>query len=419
MPSQPQVNIQRLIEYGLASIWLSCLLFTVMEWLMPVEVVNRSLFVGAHWGVVLLFIYPVSRLIAGLWLTRKLIRWLAKSVAVGVVFTFFSFFIHPYLFFYILSLIVPVVHVGSYFFFGGNRWQTEYVHFRRGQEVMVSQTSRLGGILAGERTVRLTPVTPFLQWVRPVPFVMPGEVSGDYLYDRLSQAGPRTPGFVGWTRVGAAHQAGDHAQDSAHSQHFAAMLRTDKQLQERSEERRRVGIEDCNRRRRTKDSLALLGQLPTWQLPAITCHGANTFGCRLGDQLWRNHSLEYNDTAGCTYQPAWGHLDRAHALRVYARMRLASSNRYMELVIPEINGPGTYQLAPYSQYQPANGYWSFKEDSDIGSHIQYFSAGAQVRISKFDTVARIAAGTFQGHLYRHGAPDTLIPLRQGRFDVRF
>jgi len=313
-----------------------------------------------------------------------------------VVLAYLSIIVWP-----LAALLWPALDAVHHFFFGSNRWQTEYVHFGRGQEVMVSQVRYVRGVLSGKRTVRLTPVTPFLQWVRPVPPVPPGGVSQYFSYDLLSQAGAHTPGFVGWTRVGAAHQAGVHSRDSANSQQLLAEQNAAAQAQERrdaADERRRAAIEACERTQRAGDSLTLLGQLPALRLPAVTRRGANTFGCRLGSQLWRDHAVAYTDTAGCARQSAWGYLDDRHALHVQARMRFGTVNRVLELVIPHVTGPGTYQLARPDRNQPQHEYWAFEENP--GSATQYRSAGVQVRISRFDPVARVAAGTFQGYLNR-------------------
>lgn len=99
------------MEYGLASTWLLCLLLTVMNGFTPVEMVNHTLRAGAHCGAVLLFVYPVSRLLGGFGLTKKLLSWLAKLVLGAVVLTYVSAIIWP------LGVVVWPVDAYAYHFF--------------------------------------------------------------------------------------------------------------------------------------------------------------------------------------------------------------------------------------------------------------------------------------------------------------
>lgn len=404
----------RSVEYSLAGLWLVCGLLTALEWVTPIEIVSHLLRAGAHSGLVLLFLYPVSQLLGGSQLTNKLLGWLA-GLAGGTVALFgvLVFFAWPFA----MILLLFGWDVAT-FFVGGNPWRTEYVHFQRGQEQMVSQVRpvsqvrSLDGSHIDRRTVRLTPLTPLLQWVRPVPPAPPGR--GAFLaYDFLSQATTQTPGYAGWTRVAAAHQASEHVQDSAISQRADAA----QQAHDQAAARQQAARLRCTQRQRTEDSLAQLGRLPAWTLPAVTRQGANTFGCWLGPQLWRDYALTYREDLGCSERDASGSWDRRqHTLELRARMRCGPLNRAFNLVIPAVTRPGSYQLGRYDSTHIQH-YWAFKDYLERPTW--YVSAGMQVRLTRFDTVTRVAAGTFQGYLYRYDTPGTLLPVQQGRFDVQF
>lgn len=197
----------------------------------------------------------------------------------------------------------------------------------------------------------------------------------------------------------------------------------ERQAYVQAEERRRQAEEyyrasraACGRRWGGEDSLLRRGQLPALRLPALTRHGANSCGFKLGNRLWRDHFIDYTDETGCAAQGARGYWTRSRDLQVGAQMHWGTVDRAFNLVIPHVTKPGTYQLAPYGQTR-TNDESSFKENTRHPTW--YVSAGVQVRVSRFDTAARVASGTFQGHLYRSDALDTKIPLQQGRFDVKF
>ncbi|MCC3158871.1 hypothetical protein LJ737_16630 [Hymenobacter sp. 15J16-1T3B] len=307
------------------------------------------------------------------------------------------------------------------FFLGSNTragtWQTDYVYARRGQELLVSQQRErwyLGESKQEYRLVQLTPRTPLFRWVTVVEPAAPGDAP-------LQPGGSLPPAYAQWTPV--QKPAAEFSLDDDEQQ----------QLNELKAAERRCQAKWARFNDRLQRGQAHL------LLPPASRRGANTIGCRFNGEVWRDF-LPVFEGGRCQQRGAAGVLDwewnpatrrRFLTLQVAANMRVGNQLRSLHLILPGVRGPGVYVLGPDTAGPHANngpmlklgGYQPAADNEDRNEYTSYVSAErprTRVTITRFDTVARVISGTFEGYL--RNPADTArgpLPLREGRFDVRY
>lgn len=160
-------------------------------------------------------------------------------------------------------------------------------------------------------------------------------------------------------------------------------------------------------------------------LPAATQEGKNTAGFLLNGQPWlpaKNPSLPANSPVGALYGPLTQRVLRL-SVSLY-RYQDAHNRQGLNLYVSRIRQPGTYQFnqtidpGVISGPRPHYGYYSVISPSPGQSFYTASDARGQVLITRFDTVARVVAGTFEAKLKEDGGPDSLS-ITQGRFDIKF
>ncbi|GAB2957888.1 hypothetical protein GCM10027048_25780 [Hymenobacter coalescens] len=386
----------------LAWLWLLCLAGTLLVALPSLETTNQTVVSGLHVGLWLL-VFPATRHF-GWGRGLPVLLWGGLGVGVGLSVS--------------LLLLGPLgtpgwmfAHYAHQFFLGTDTspgtWKTKYVYFRRGQSLLVSQRRTVWTLTEASqesRHVRLTPVTPLLRWVTPVELEIRGH------------AAAVPPGYEQWTPV--QKPAREFSLDDDEQQLLDAL---------KAAERR------CQTERVRLDRLLRRGELRL-ALPPATRIGAGTAGCQFGGEVWRDF-LPVFEAGLCRQRGAMASLDvdldrrpgRRFTLQVSAYMRVGEKLRNIYLNLPGLRGPGMYVLGPdttssHTAFGPYMSLWQHKTRpaADDTGYVSTELQRVRVTITRFDTVARVVSGTFEGHLYnrRHGRSEAL-PLRAGRFDVRY
>ena len=159
-------------------------------------------------------------------------------------------------------------------------------------------------------------------------------------------------------------------------------------------------------------------------LPPATQDGKNTAGFLLNGQPWLP---KLSPTSTGPY-PVGISLTRIQGLSrlsvSFSRYQDNDNRQSLGLYISGIKQPGTFALNqlidPYviSGPQPPYGVYAINAPSPRRSFYTGSDARGQVIITRFDTVARIVAGTFEAKLKEDGGADSLS-ITQGRFDIKF
>jgi hypothetical protein len=143
-------------------------------------------------------------------------------------------------------------------------------------------------------------------------------------------------------------------------------------------------------------------------LPKTTREGKHSFGCLIDGEAFLPKKSEWRILQPKPQEPlfAW------YVKRTFDVLATGGGKRIF-IRLPNVIQTGTHILA---DGQPATAYGSCQ----VGS-AEYYTATTytgQVIISRFDTVARIAAGTFEFTALDYQSGKT-VTITDGRFDVRF
>lgn len=167
---------------------------------------------------------------------------------------------------------------------------------------------------------------------------------------------------------------------------------------------------------------------PEDQLPPATQTGQNTAGCRVDGIAWtaRAEGLFGPKPIIASWDNAFTtkrHLKLSFAKvlddaksHVHARTRIS-------FFIPNLHSAGTYvldQLAnpELASTNPAYGSFSFATLSPDQLLLTGPSATGRLIVTRFDSVARVVAGTFE-FTAREASGAATVQVSEGRFDCRF
>ncbi|SDY94082.1 hypothetical protein [Hymenobacter psychrophilus] len=170
---------------------------------------------------------------------------------------------------------------------------------------------------------------------------------------------------------------------------------------------------------------------PREVLPPVTETGLNKAGAMVNGTVWRALSANLFGPQAM----------RAHVFRTtgsgrgfevslsLTRQAPEGSEKYypypdsnISFFLPSVLAPGTFALdqavtRPFPSEQGRYGLFSDYSTSPIGYYPTGTAQGqGQLVISRFDTVARVVAGTFEFTGQRDA---TLITITQGRFDISY
>ena len=161
-------------------------------------------------------------------------------------------------------------------------------------------------------------------------------------------------------------------------------------------------------------------------LPPATQEGKNTAGFLLNGQPWlpvKNPSLPANSPVGATW--ASRNYMGGRALQIYISHH-PNSNDYtlLSFIFHNVRHAGTFALnqdidpVVISGPRPPYAVYSMYEPGPARKFYTGAAARGQIIITRFDTLARVVAGTFEAKLKEDGGPDSLT-ITQGRFDLKF
>ena len=161
-------------------------------------------------------------------------------------------------------------------------------------------------------------------------------------------------------------------------------------------------------------------------LVAATQEGKNTGDFLLNGQPFspRSRVTAPGDTpVGAT----WGHSSRgvSNVQISFSREDDNRKTRLFNIYIGSIRQLGTYQLVELISPVVAPGIRSFAKytlpyttSSYKPQYITGPTSPGEVIITRFDTVARVVSGTFEGKLREYQGPDSVL-ITKGRFDCAF
>lgn len=147
--------------------------------------------------------------------------------------------------------------------------------------------------------------------------------------------------------------------------------------------------------------------------------GANTFSCQIDGQDFS----PYLPPIILTPQKA---LEAGRDGKGRFAITARTSLEKLSIVLVGVHGPGTYPLGSGALAGPRRSYgahtYAARQSSDgtqqpeMNAYTDSLAVGT-VQITRYDTVANVAGGTFQ-YTAREAATGRLLRITDGRFDVR-
>ena len=170
---------------------------------------------------------------------------------------------------------------------------------------------------------------------------------------------------------------------------------------------------------------------PVLTLPPITQSGANTFGFVVDGRVWITYGhVCYYGLGGCASNELLADYDYRSSRRgfyVNTRLDTPKRNETFYLELDSLVRVGKYPTTTYVVPSPTRrAIRSFGLTLNAGDRVNETSYGsflksgkAAITITKFDTVQRIIAGTFEGTLRQNNDSTKLVHITDGRFDVKY
>lgn len=161
-------------------------------------------------------------------------------------------------------------------------------------------------------------------------------------------------------------------------------------------------------------------------LPKAIQEGKNTAGFLLNGEVWlpeRNLSRPGTSPIGANWSARISQGGRALQV-ILTRHPNADDYTALNLIFSDVRKLGTFELnqdidpAVISGPRPPYAVYSIYEPGPDRKFYSSAAARGQVIISRFDTVARVVAGTFEVKVQEDGGAETL-DITQGRFDLTF
>ena len=155
------------------------------------------------------------------------------------------------------------------------------------------------------------------------------------------------------------------------------------------------------------------------ELPEPTQNGANTFGAKVGDELWVPQGFGVMATAPLLEARFSGQ----GGVYINARNFASSPNETeFEIYLQNVTGPGTYLLNQNTSNYPGQSasyaYYVKRKVRPLNEYITSSQHTGRVEVTKYDETARIISGTFEFHAADKTDPAQTISITDGRFDVK-
>jgi hypothetical protein len=158
---------------------------------------------------------------------------------------------------------------------------------------------------------------------------------------------------------------------------------------------------------------------PVFTLPPVTQTGANTLGFVIDGRVWQNfgqsctfYGCQDNKLMAYVGQNRGG---KGHQVQITAGLTSKDYREDFGISLDYVKGPGTYTRHKSSTLGKYNHLYLTSESSLLYENLD--SVTTSVTITRFDTVAHIVSGTFEGTLQRQDAPGESRRIQDGRFDL--
>jgi len=145
------------------------------------------------------------------------------------------------------------------------------------------------------------------------------------------------------------------------------------------------------------------------QLPPETTTGANTFGCLVNGEVWRNGGVGFPN-----YSLAVQQLNDTSAIIEAISIKNKIHSSFLIYLSNEENLVSKkYTINNSNIY---TNYWSFTEDSNNDDCSYEQSGKGFIEITRFDLINGIVSGRFEATLYSDSC-DSIV-ITKGRFDLK-
>lgn len=158
------------------------------------------------------------------------------------------------------------------------------------------------------------------------------------------------------------------------------------------------------------------------QLPPLTQTGAYTFGCLLNGEVWipKSYSISVVNPPVVLYS-TFDSQKKIFGITAYHWRKDAASPKERLAIFTPVIPPGEMHYLTDSIYGLGASY-QYSANS-TSSYIRYdqlvIGKNSWIQFSKFDTLTRIASGTFSIDLVNIADIQDTVFIRDGRFDVPF
>lgn len=151
-------------------------------------------------------------------------------------------------------------------------------------------------------------------------------------------------------------------------------------------------------------------------LPAITQHGANTFGCKMNGEVWVPRVGSWDPTG---YDKGFLFNEKNNSGAGRIDCRIIESNRHESLEV--IFGPTYFNTGRYYITGNSSTNIIFYPSSMSTPYKVHYrdSLSNWVDISSIDTIKNIASGTFQCVIYHPDDSNFKKVITEGQFDMPY
>jgi hypothetical protein len=164
------------------------------------------------------------------------------------------------------------------------------------------------------------------------------------------------------------------------------------------------------------------------QLPPITQTGAYTFGCLLDGEVWiPKHYSNSIVNPPVVLSASWNRITQRNRFSINAKQWRKDDDSPRKGVVLYTDVDSIYGKIPLgvsflvdTAAQSGLIYdYDFYRGGKLFLHHSIVSQNSWIQFSRFDTIARIASGTFSVDLINADNNQDTVRIREGRFDVPF
>lgn len=162
------------------------------------------------------------------------------------------------------------------------------------------------------------------------------------------------------------------------------------------------------------------------KLPDATESGLNTAGCKVDGKNWTAYQASIfapPATSALWRKVIEGRFALSITMDKNDDYNEVHSKTSISLYVPDIRSTGTFELnqranPSLANTNPAYASFSFNKPAPPQLHLTGPSAPGKLIVTRFDTVARVVAGTFEFSAVERSNTAT-VQVTEGRFDLKF